>query len=134
MKNLLSVSAVLGLLSFVGCGGGDALHAPNSRELTLADNGTLVSVAQGDTIQVVLSGNPTTGYEWVFAGTDESILASAGSSYTPDSASAEIVGSGGTYRYLFTAVAAGEVRLRLVYKRSWETEIAEAFDVTIRIL
>ena len=126
MKRLVMTSALVMALAMAGCGDSET----DSTEITQADDGTVVSVANGGTIEIVLRGNPTTGYQWEVAATDESLLTSAGSTYAADS---DAIGSGGTYRFQFNAAAAGEVRLQMVHKRSWEPDVLQTFEVTIRI-
>ena len=46
-----------------GCGS-QAGAASGPVKLTEADNGKTVTVKVGDTVQVILPGNPTTGYSW----------------------------------------------------------------------
>jgi inhibitor of cysteine peptidase len=98
--------------------------------ITRSANQKVVSAASESNITVVLPGNPTTGYDWEITGTDESLLKSAGSSFKPDN---NMAGSGGERRFEFKAAGAGQVRLRLVYKRFWESAVAETFEVTIII-
>ncbi|MBM4154140.1 MAG: protease inhibitor I42 family protein [Lentisphaerae bacterium] len=98
--------------------------------VTQADNHGTVSVAKGGEVVVILRGNPSTGYEWVVAGSDETRMTLSGSGFVPDN---NMPGSGGEYRFEFKAIETGTVPLRLVYKRSWETAVAESFDVTIVI-
>ena len=129
MKNVLPVMSLIGIAVLVtGCGTNN--NDDGLIVITKANDGGVVSVSKGDNFEVVLSGNPTTGYQWQIAETDESLLSSSGSLYTQDS---NAIGSGGTYRFQFKAIATGDVHLRLVYKRSWETAIAETFIVTVRI-
>jgi hypothetical protein len=46
-----------------GCGSkADAASGP--QKLTEADNGRTITVKVGEDIQVILGGNPTTGYSW----------------------------------------------------------------------
>ncbi len=103
----------------------------NPMVLTQADHKGEVSVSPGAEIEVVLPGNPTTGYEWTVAHTDASHLPLVDSSYETRS---DLIGAGGDYRFQFKAVASGEVHLELIYKRAWEAEVAESFRVTVKIL
>lgn len=107
---------------------------PRPVVLDSGDDGTTVTVKVGDVIQVVLRGNPTTGYSWkVVLGEDTAeILQQVGEpGYVPDSS---LIGAGGTYTFAFRALSAGEVLLKLEYARPWETvPPLETFSVTIRI-
>ncbi len=117
--------------------------AADASEATLAlvesDNGKSFTVKVGDTISVVLAGNPTTGYEWESAMAEEVAplltLNGGKATYTPDKVEEGIVGSGGKYTFVFTAAAAGQVELKLKYWRSFEAqaEPLQTFGVTITI-
>ncbi|MBN1630348.1 MAG: protease inhibitor I42 family protein [Thermoleophilia bacterium] len=98
------------------------------------DNGTTVAVKPGDTIDVILEGNPTTGYGWSVDLSDEdaAILEQVGEpSYVPDSG---LIGAGGTYTFTFRALAAGDATLALHYSRVWESvPPLETFSVTVAV-
>jgi len=79
---------------------------------------------------VVLSGNPTTGYQWELAQHDESRLTFVGSWYAPGSGG---IGGGGEYQFRFTTTLSGEAPLRLIYRQPWSPEAAQTFAVTIII-
>lgn len=116
-----------------GCGSASASGAKVT--LTGDDNGKAYTVKVGDTIEVTIPGNPTTGYEWAADLSDEdaAVLEAVGEpAYQPDTTDASVVGSGGKYTFTFKAATAGEATLRLVYSRSWEdVEPIETFEVTV---
>ena len=100
-------------------------------KLTEKDAGSTVDMKVGDTLQVMLEGNPTTGYDWEMASGDEAVLEQLGAStFKADS---DLVGAGGQVTLRFKAVAAGQTTLQLVYHRPWETDEppAETFEVTV---
>jgi predicted secreted protein len=107
--------------------------------LTEADNGKSFKVSVGDTISVVLAGNPTTGYLWESAMAEEAspllTLNGGEATYTPDNVGTNVVGAGGKYTFVFTAAAAGQVELKLKYWRSFEAqaEPLQTFGVTITV-
>ena len=98
------------------------------------ENGATMTVKVGDIIQVVLKGNPTTGYTWTAALSeqDESILEQMGEyDYVSDSG---LIGSGGTFTFRFKALKAGEATLKLVYSRPWESvQPLETFSMTVKV-
>jgi inhibitor of cysteine peptidase len=107
--------------------------APASLTLSEADAGSAVTLAVGDTIEVVLDGNPTTGFTWETAAVDASVLRQLGEpEFEPESA---LIGAGGTFTFRFEAVAPGQTTLRLVYHRPWETGIPpeRTFEVTVDV-
>ena len=98
------------------------------------DNGTTVALKPGDTVAIVLEGNPTTGYGWTVDLSDEdaAILEQVGEpSYVPDSG---LIGAGGTYTFTFRALAAGDATLALHYSRAWESvPPLKTFSVTVAV-
>ncbi len=125
------------VLAAVGCGSGDADKSANLA-LTDVDNGKSFTVKVGDTITVVVPGNPTTGYEWTtdLAEDSAALLALTGDPvYEQDPGSEGLVGAGGAYTFTFTAKATGEAELGLKYWRSFEPEVdpIETFVVSVTI-
>ena len=98
------------------------------------ENGGTMTVRTGDIIQVVLKGNPTTGYSWTaaLADGDTAILEQLGDpSYVPDS---NLIGAGGTFTFRFKALKAGQAVLKLVYTRPWESVPAlQTFSMTVKV-
>ncbi len=98
---------------------------------TAADDGAAIELKVGETITVVLAGNPTTGYSWQTDGLDTAVLTTGEPAYESDS---ELMGAGGSFAFTITAVASGETQLRLVYLRPWEqAEPLETFTMTITV-
>ena len=94
------------------------------------DNGQAVNLKIGDKLEVVLQGNPTTGYEWVTTSVDSSVLIPGDSSFTPES---DATGAGGEYVFKYTGAALGTTVLRLAYQRSWEGRPTQTFYVTVNV-
>lgn len=108
-------AALLGLLGGCGAPGG------GTHQLHEQDTGQTVELRAGEQLEVVLAGNPTTGYRWEQTGGDVVILRPAGEpSFTADST---LVGASGTFVFRFAGAAAGQTTLTLVYRRSFEAEI-----------
>jgi len=116
------VLVALVAVAATGCGDpADAGAGP--LKLVETDGGKSYTVEAGETIEVVLPGNPTTGYEWTADLTEEAaqILEQAGEpAYVQDPAEDDVVGAGGQFTFTFKAKAAGEATLKLVYSRSFE--------------
>jgi len=100
-------------------------------KLTETDAGSTVEMNVGDMLEVLLEGNPTTGYDWEMASGDAAVLEQLGAStYKADS---DLMGAGGQVTLRFKAVAAGQTTLQLVYHRPWETDEppAQTFEVSV---
>jgi inhibitor of cysteine peptidase len=94
-------------------------------------NGETVKLKQGQTLKIKIDGNPTTGYSWNLTDVDQEILAPLGE---PDYASSStLVGAGGTYTFIFKAVAPGSTTLKLDYFRTFEKENppADTFQLSV---
>ena len=104
-------------------------------ELGDNDNGGTIHVRPGDTIQIKLRSNPTTGYSWaeVKDKTDAKTLKSEGNEYKVNDHPAGMVGVGGSDYWTFRALAAGTTEIVLGYGRPWEKdkEPARTFKTTV---
>jgi predicted secreted protein len=78
-----------------------------SAQATYGKDDTSISAKAGDTFTIKLEENPTTGYQWSYAISDESIVALDKDEYVADDKSGELMGSGGTRVLTFKALAAG---------------------------
>jgi len=115
--------------------GGAAAAHPQAGAATIVvgprANGTTVRLRVGDSLVVRLPGNPTTGYRWVVAQRPPALRLVA-SRYAPSLPTR--LGRGGTYTFRFEAGVTGSGRLRLAYRRPWETgkPALRSFTLTIR--
>jgi inhibitor of cysteine peptidase len=110
MRTLWLAAAVAFVMT--ACGDDAAIR------LTEADAGSTVRLASGGTIEVVLAGNPTTGFTWEAADLNASVLRQVGEpDYVSDS---DLPGSPGVFTFTFECVADEPTTLTLVYHRPWE--------------
>jgi len=125
---LLPVIAVAAVAALVV-----GLRSSDSTIRVTADaTGTAVTLHVGDTLEIQLDGNPTTGYGWQIARDESGVLTAKGDpTYTADSDS---IGSGGTYLFSFTADKVGEADVNLVYSRSWEADVAPISSFTLHVV
>lgn len=99
-------------------------------------NGRKVDLQVGERLVVSLPSNPSTGYAWQVDANDESLLALDGEpAYHADFQEQPVVGSGGETTFTFRALASGQVNLRLVYLREWETDVppAKVYEINVVI-
>lgn len=118
-----------------GCGGQTNADG-GPVKLTEADNGKTITVEAGDDVQVILNGNPTTGYSWTATVGDKTVVQQQGDpAYAQESTDPSVVGAGGTYTFTFEAAAAGQTTLTLDYARSFEEGVApiQTYSVTITV-
>ena len=94
------------------------VSAPPSVKLSGKDLGQTVEMAVGGVLEIILEGNPTTGYVWAVASVDEKILKQVGKTeFTP---AGKARGSGGRIVMRFEAEKVGKTSLNLIYHRPFE--------------
>lgn len=100
--------------------------------ITKAENGSAVSVAVGDTVELRLIENPTTGYRWKLDSVDNSALQPKDSKYQGEGS---MPGQGGTRVFTFTALKTGRINLSAKNIREWEGEgsAIDRFQATVEI-
>ena len=125
MAGLLLMAVLLTAIS--GCASQAALA------LEAKDNGNQIDVQKGQTITIKLEANPTTGYTWEVVESEGAILRQVGE--TEYEAESDLIGAGGVQTLRFEAVEAGEIELRLVYHRPWETDVEplETFSLQVTV-
>ncbi len=95
------------------------------------DSGRTVELHIIDRLEVVLEGNPTTGYQWQIDALDASVIKPIGEpEFKPDS---DAIGSGGEYTFVFESITPGQTTLTLIYHRPFEkgVEPLKTFRVTV---
>jgi predicted secreted protein len=101
--------------------------------LTEIDTGSAVELHPGDQFLVVLSGNPTTGYQWLVSSFSAQVLCQMEEPTYQQSS--DLTGSGGSFHFLFEAAGTGQTTLHLAYRRSFEKgkKPVRRFKVTIKV-
>ena len=84
-----------------------------------------------ESIELLLNENPTTGYFWQAASSDETVLHVQDAGYV-SAAEAEI-GAGGVHRYVLTAAKRGRTVVQLQLARPWESKDAAARQLRLSI-
>jgi inhibitor of cysteine peptidase len=121
---ILLLGTAAGILILAACGASRV-------QLREQDTGRTIELRRGDRLEVVLAGNPTTGYAWEQVGDDNAVLKPAGDpTFQPDS---RAVGSGGVVTVPFEASGVGRTTLTLVYHRAFEPNVPplKTFEVGI---
>ncbi len=83
------------------------------------DNGKTWRASPGDTIQILLPENPSTGYRWEAASHLEPVLRLVSSEYSAPAPAS--LGSAGTRTFTLQALQPGSASLQLALKRSWDS-------------
>lgn len=121
------------LASLLYACGAQGSSQTSTRQLTEADNGRLIELNVGDTLEITLPGNPTTGFQWEVDSVDSAILRQVGESKFEPSNNA--VGSGGQVTFRFEAVGTGQTELKLIHHRLFEENVApiQTFEVSVTV-
>lgn len=96
-------------------------------------NGKEITVYTGQTMELVLPGNPTTGYTWRYVyEPDKNLMTETGNSYKIES---DLIGAGGNFHWTYSFLHSGSASLSLEYCRPWENNSAiKTFDLKINIV
>ena len=112
-----------------------SLTDPNDTvEVNEENDGKQVELDLGQILVVTLESNPSTGYRWEVAETNESILEQLGEAeFRPsDTGDPPLVGAGGWEIFRFKAGSPGQMVLNLVYRRPWEdVEPLKTFSIEV---
>ena len=100
--------------------------------LEQADSGSTIAVHPGDTLEIVLPGNPTTGYTWEVKPGSEALLKQKDEpTFAPDS---KALGSEGRMTFRFDVAAVGKGSLVLLYRRTFEPQVKPLRSFGIRVV
>jgi inhibitor of cysteine peptidase len=100
--------------------------------LEQADSGSTITLHPGETLEIVLPANPTTGYTWEVKPGSEVLLKQKGDpEFTPDS---KALGSEGRWTIRFDVVAVGKAHLVLIYHRTFEPQVPPLRSFGIRVV
>ncbi|MBU0989099.1 MAG: protease inhibitor I42 family protein [Proteobacteria bacterium] len=129
MRNSTASIALFCLIVLLsGCFAGTSIR------LYEIDSGRTVKTDPGDTIEIVLDGNPTTGYQWQVRPWNTGILKQTGE--PTYQAKSNAIGSGGEVTFHFEASSTGQTSLNFIYIRSFEKNVPpiKSFNVTVVVL
>jgi len=123
------IFVMLGLL----CACSTASPAGSTRQFTEADDGNSIELHVGDTLEVTLPGNPSTGFQWEISNAGMAVLRSSGEPEFQSSRSA--LGSTGKITLRFEAVMTGQMELKLIYHRPFEKDVppAQTFELSVTV-
>lgn len=128
---ILIVSSILVILALALVALNQAFAQNSKISITAGDAGKTVTMNMGQTLDVTLDGNVTTGYNWIMQSMDPAILKQVGDPlYTPES---NQMGAPGKIGLTFQPVKTGQANMVLNYMRPLEknTGPSKTFQVTI---
>jgi inhibitor of cysteine peptidase len=95
-----------------------------------SQNGIEIALQPGETLEIELNENPTTGFRWALESVGVPACILVEDSYE---SSTVTPGAGGSHRWQFQAVQIGEGRIALRYRRPWEGQGAGTRTFSLRI-
>ncbi len=132
MTRLFKLISIFFLMALLSACASQAFAQSSSVHLTEKDAGKTVNLKPGDTLIIELEGNASTGYSWEAASQDLQTLKQTGDAVVKD-ADPNLMGAPHMVVLTYTAQAAGQETLKLVYHRSWEknTDPAKTFEISV---
>jgi inhibitor of cysteine peptidase len=127
MKKLVGLTLILVLLT--ACA-----ETPSAIDLDAANNGTTLETTSGQTINITLDSNFTTGYKWnLVTEPNAQVLKLLSSEYVaPAASSPPLVGAGGKEIWKFQTTGRGTTSLKLAYFRPFDpSQVAKEFSATV---
>jgi len=114
MRVLKKAVVIMTLSCLAGC------FSPGVVKARLDGDGTF-DIRQGQTLELEMESNPTTGYSWdVAASENKGVLRQKrGSKYIPGS---DLIGAGGVQIFYFEGLRRGRAELTFEYRRPWEKD------------
>ncbi len=110
----------------------NVLLAGGIMKLIENDSGKTVEINVGDDLEIVLPGNPTTGYVWEVSSLDSDLLKLNKSDFL---ANDKAIGSGGKEIIKLHAISQGTSEVRLIFHRPFERNVPPVtiFSATVVI-
>ena len=99
------------------------------REIGKEHNGTELDAQVGETLELRLPENPTTGYRWQLRSDGAPVLALLSDSFAPGGGA---TGSTGSRRWAFRIAQPGLARVAVEQQRNWERRAIDTFEVAVR--
>lgn len=109
------------------------MTGPTHRELSEADDGSVVSLAVGESVEVLLPENASTGFRWSLDRSVGPVLHMADDA--PVRAERAEPGGAGARRFRFQAELAGDAAIHLKHWRPWEGDrsVTKRFVVRVQV-
>src|SRR5690349_3321822 len=94
------------------------VNLSNAQVKTFTGSDSVITVSKGESFNITLTSNPSTGYSWHISSIDNDMIKNAGKEYK--GSEDHKMGSAGEETWHFEALQKGETRLILFYSRSFD--------------
>ena len=139
MKKIEFVTAVvlLGML-LGGCGGGSQLMEVSCDTFySQASQSGTIEAKVGETFELMLCSNPTTGYQWEDPAviSNPAVLEQVSTAFVEPTVNADsqLVGAPGIQSWSFKALSAGTAQVLFTYSQPWEGGDKGAWSYTLNV-
>lgn len=92
-----------------------------------------MELRSGQSLNITLPSNPTTGFRWVVTDAAPGVLRSLGPEVYVTPEDAGLVGAGGQSTWRYQAYQPGQGRLQMQYQQPWEVDVAPAKTIDCQI-
>jgi inhibitor of cysteine peptidase len=99
-------------------------------QLQKTQHGSDVRIRVGESLELQLPENPTTGYRWHLLGNENDVLQMRETTFQR---SGDNLGAGGLRTWRLQAARVGTVVLDLAYRRPWEDRPVDTFRITVHV-
>jgi inhibitor of cysteine peptidase len=108
-------------------------HKPVTITADMNYDGRTLTMQSGDSVELSLAENPTTGYKWEFLAKPDPICVIVNDAYVANPA-LNSVGGGGAHDWEVRAATRGTGKVSLGYRRPWEKDSAPAKTFTLTLV
>jgi inhibitor of cysteine peptidase len=99
-------------------------------QFTASGTGESAEIPKGESFEISLQENPSTGFRWKLTAAGEPVSTLSGDDFRPGIA----VGGQRIHRWRFRTVQAGEGEIRMVLQRSWEAPAKPTQTFALRVV
>ena len=131
------VVVLLMLGALAACGGGQRVEVSCDSFYAAANQRGSIDLAVGETFELALCSNATTGYQWDEAAviSNPAVVEEAGMVYEEPASSggSVLVGAPGIQTWTFKAAAVGSAEISLTYSQPWQGGEKGAWTYTLQV-
>jgi inhibitor of cysteine peptidase len=110
------------------------LSMGNKINLSMDYNGRQIELTNGQTFNVTLETNPSTGYSWEVVELNNSIIQKIGEAVSePNITQKNMVGVPVMHTFQFEVINTGQTTLKIVYHRIWEKDVAPVKTFSVEL-
>ena len=131
MKNLTILLFVITVIAF-GCKTANVNSTGIEDANSMTSESVKYKIAIGETFEIKLKSNPTTGYKWKWLNKEAiTVVDYTGNSYVTDTPA--MIGTGGNDTWTFTGIKSGTETIILGYGPAWIDETERVKKIVVKV-